>query len=95
MIDQFELYAGTAMAAVIGVFALLFKLRGNKIESLKSDNETLKDNSDKLEYVVKSKQKEIDIREKVQVILTEPDAVFSDMRERMRQRREGDNDNRE
>ena len=89
MIDQFELYAGTAMAAVIGVFALLFKLRGNKIESLKSDNETLKDNSDKLESVVKSKQKEVEIREKVQVILTEPDAVF-DAASRLRSRTKGD-----
>lgn len=87
MFDQFKLYAGTAVAAVIGIFTLLFKMRGNEIESLRSDNESLKDNSDKLAKSIEAQQKELETREKVQDILTEPDAVF-DAASRLRSRAE-------
>lgn len=85
MIDQFKLYAGTAVAAVIGLLAIIFKMRGDKIESLKSDNETLKQNSDELTKSIEAQKKEIETREKVQQILTEPDAVF-DAADRLRER---------
>jgi len=72
--------------AVIGIFAAIFKYRGAKIESLKSDNSTLKENSDKLDDVIQKKEKEIEIRETINKIYYSPGSVDESL-ERLRQRR--------
>ena len=87
MISQIKLYLGAAAMAVIGIFAAIFKYRGAKIESLKSDNSTLKENSDKLDDVIQKKDKEIEIRETINQIYSSPSSVDESFN-RLRKRKE-------
>ena len=71
-------YLISAAGVVVAVFVAIFQYRGKKIDSLKSDNKTLKDNSDKLESVVEQKQKEVEIRETINEIYSKPSTVDDD-----------------
>lgn len=78
MFSALKGYLVAGAAVIVAVFVAVFQYRGAKIESLKSDNKTLKDNSDKLESVVEQKQKEVEIREAINEIYSKPSSVDND-----------------
>lgn len=78
MFSTLKGYLIAATGVVVALFLAVFSYRGKKIESLKSDNEALKDNSDKLEALVEQKQKEVEIREAINEIYSESSSVDDD-----------------
>lgn len=78
MFSTLKGYLLAGAGVIVAVFVAVFQYRGAKIDSLKSDNETLKDNSGKLESVVEQKQKEVEIRETINEIYSKPSSVDDD-----------------
>ncbi len=83
--SQLSGYIIAGAGVVVAVFLAIFQYRGAKIDALKDDNETLKNNSDKLDDVIAKKEKELKTRAKVNEILTQDDDAIASA-ERLRSR---------
>lgn len=86
MLSTIKGYLVAGAGVVVAVFLAMFQYRGAKIDALRDDNETLKNNSDKLDDVIAKKEKELKTREKVNEILTQDDDTWVSA-ERLRERR--------
>lgn len=64
MINQIKMYALGAIAIIVSIFGAAFAYRGKKIDALKKDVETERDNVKDIERVIETKKKVEAIQER-------------------------------